>query len=502
MLKKSRNEITREVKLKKIWGMEPGLYLFILYSALLLLLFFFLFIYPGLKNNGSVVLFTSEPSEVSIWADDIYAGATPCELFIPKGKHTIKFKKAFFTEKTLDADIGGRIFFSRFFPKKTQISCKLELEDLNSYLIENFKDFCGWGLINSFFSSYRPEPVLQNTINALPGSCMEQWNTEMFLLDSLKNIFSEELLSDFVSAYSLFKTGGNVLTAGSYIKILDASFLLLEKNPSLFFHLLASVNEEKKEILTKKADTEKLFKICSLPENLPKGRRKNICCQGIELKNIPGGTYILGNREISKTPGNIEYSENSPLPYKKNIESFYISEQITNREFNLFLSENSLWNLKNLKELMEKNLVTESYLSGAGNSSEELSYQEKPVRNISYYAAEAYCRWLNEKLPANLKESFYFRLPDEYEWEAFAKYEDKTEQELWDWCENWYFPAGPFYTDMIPSVYPGIEKSVRGGSWANEKGTVNISTRASQPPEWCTPFLGFRVILTGKQNGK
>ena len=72
---------------------------------------------------------------------------------------------------------------------------------------------------------------------------------------------------------------------------------------------------------------------------------------------------------------------------------------------------------------------------------------------------------------------------------------------LWEWCGNDFkrndgisFDASGRYLPS-PEGFSAAEKAVRGGSWASIAELVSISSRGSQPPEWCTPFLGFRVIL-------
>ena len=64
---------------------------------------------------------------------------------------------------------------------------------------------------------------------------------------------------------------------------------------------------------------------------------------------------------------------------------------------------------------------------------------------------------------------------------------------VWEWCENWFSPLSYFLNVNGPGV--GAEKVVRGGSWANKKELIPLYTRGSQPPSWCTPYTGFRVVL-------
>jgi formylglycine-generating enzyme required for sulfatase activity len=47
--------------------------------------------------------------------------------------------------------------------------------------------------------------------------------------------------------------------------------------------------------------------------------------------------------------------------------------------------------------------------------------------------------------------------------------------------------------------FDGVEKSIRGGSWVNSEREIAFWTRASQPPQWCSPFTGFRVVLAPRE---
>ncbi|MEW5816746.1 MAG: SUMF1/EgtB/PvdO family nonheme iron enzyme, partial [Spirochaetota bacterium] len=75
---------------------------------------------------------------------------------------------------------------------------------------------------------------------------------------------------------------------------------------------------------------------------------------------------------------------------------------------------------------------------------------------------------------------------------------------LWEWCDTWYYPFDYCFSSVKEkdvsnfTLHNGAEKSVRGGSWANLPETIKPWTRGSQPPSWCTPFLGFRPVIAQK----
>jgi formylglycine-generating enzyme required for sulfatase activity len=143
---------------------------------------------------------------------------------------------------------------------------------------------------------------------------------------------------------------------------------------------------------------------------------------------------------------------------------------------------------------MERDLVTADYLS---------PYPENPVpavSAVSWYAAEAYCRWLSEQLPTSFA-GWEARLPTETEWEYAAKFAgaqgDITDLfgGFWEWCVEPYAPLNFFPGGAAGTRNSLLERAVRGGSWINPPGTVGAETRASLPPAFCSPFVSFRPVI-------
>ena len=72
----------------------------------------------------------------------------------------------------------------------------------------------------------------------------------------------------------------------------------------------------------------------------------------------------------------------------------------------------------------------------------------------------------------------------------------------WEWCRESAFPARNLLSSIDPdrpdplAGAQGAERVVKGGSWSNSKEDFRSFVRGSQPPDWCTPYTGFRVALT------
>jgi len=414
-----------------------GKLLFFIYSAIVLCTLFFLLIFPALKNPGSTVVFDSDPEGTSVWIGNIYVGATPCKAFVPKGNHIIEFKHIGFGTEKVSLKIGNR--------SRCKAKAELKLTDPDAIINQAFTEFAIYGLVDSFSQSYQPQPVLTEAVKILSGY-QDKARIEKFLFEALKCATSDYLLKDFINAYSQIKT--DRLPVQTDEALADTACTLLKENSEVLRHLGSCPGKLGKAIGAKSGTA---FPALSASVSAPTG---DVNVLGHAMHNVEAGTYILGNGTYSRTTG-----------------SFYISEQITKEQYKAFLNIHPEWIAEPEYDIESADTVNAS--------------------NVSWKAADAYCKWLTERLPSDLREKFYFRLPTEHEWEIAATLNQNSKQILWDWCHNWYYGAEIFYKNCVPETYTGAEKAVRGGG-------EHIWTRGSQPAEWATPFLGFRVVLTGK----
>ena len=150
---------------------------------------------------------------------------------------------------------------------------------------------------------------------------------------------------------------------------------------------------------------------------------------------------------------------------------------------------------------------------------------------VSWYEAEAYCKWLSEKT------SKEYRLPTEAEWEKTARGPDgwdypwgnqwkkeycnsefQLEQtspvgiflkgespygcqdmagNVWEWCGDWY--SGEYYGTSPAQNPPGPETAtcrvLRGGSWDADAQDCRSAYRGSNSPVDRSGSIGFRLVF-------
>lgn len=185
--------------------------------------------------------------------------------------------------------------------------------------------------------------------------------------------------------------------------------------------------------------------------------------------------------------------------------------------------------------------------------------EQRPVINVSWWDAIAYCNWLsdkeglpraydskgnlidrNQKITSDITKVMGYRLPTEAEWEFAARggnrnkydlkysgsdylgevgwYDDNSSSKthevgqknanalgiydmsgnVWEWCHDWYDSG--FYKNVLmknPVNTTGSSDRIkRGGSWGNSAVYCRVAYRGSYDPSSRDHYIGFRIVRT------
>jgi len=464
-------------RLKPVFGIRPGLFLLLLITAFFLLLFFLFLFLPGILHNGSLLTVTSSPERSAVYIDDVYRGAAPLTLFVEKGRHDITVKKQYFSTFQEDIDIRGRIFGSLFSKHKTSVNAVMEIEDLHGYLNNQLNRLYSLSLIREFSSTYRyPAPAeeilhdLRHQPDVFASVYWKQFVSFFPLLASSETIINDMLV--LLKSEHVIQADPS---AGRTVQELQNQKMLIQGNTQE----LSSYHEEKSVFFP--ADSRKAFYAADLH---------------MLFEYIPGGSFIYGNDTY--TAGDPLYA----LPHRVETDGFYILDSpVTWSMYSEFLNENPEWRKDALSELHEKGYADNFYLADSSSSSDSSS---EPASYISYYAAEAFCLWLSEKIQEDLS-GWTAALPTSVQWEhafAYAASQKKNMQFLmtnWEWTSSIYYPASPsgaFLYDKRPAPFSlDADMCLKGGSPISRKSLVSEYTNGAADPAATSPVISFRPVL-------
>lgn len=535
MAKKRASESTDlskvTVKLKPVLGMQPGLYLTVLYALILLIIIFLLLFLPGIRHWGSQVSVTSTPEGAAVYVDGRYIGATPQQVFVAGGSHELSVKKPFYAAVDNKIDVGGRVFGSLFVPRREHFSYQLELSNLPGLVKRSFLDFSKWALVDRLLPNYQMPPILADAVSGALKSTSFGGRTDLLKLleSSMSDVHNQYLLSDFTKALSAVAGNAPVASPKQLLGTLESTLKLGKEYPDLVFWLAHSLpTQEQKQFESSsefaQAKAAYLKRLASFKGSKGAGGGAVVRVDAMPFVYVPSGSYIMGAK-AGVTPTSLDLSS-ANLPHVVKVGSFYMqSTEVTHAEFAQFVADNPKWAPSAASTLVKEGLATGDYLKGWDTS----PGPDYPQAYVSYYAAQAFCAWLQKRLPPSLA-GYTVRLPSAAEWEWAARmnvdaaksvFHDNYNNvqpvgtgaadtlgihdllgNVWEWTSSWYLPASYYLSSADGSsslssklVGAAAEMSVRGGSWASNRDSVSYTTRGSQPPDWCTPYLGFRPIV-------
>lgn len=257
---------------------------------------------------------------------------------------------------------------------------------------------------------------------------------------------------------------------------------------------------------------------------------------GIPMLLVPAGPFVMGSSEadIAAALASCEqlsteceqhgFDAEGPQ-HTVSLNSFYIDQyEATNAQFAIFLGERGNQIEGGVPWLDAGDEDAPLHIEG-GVWQAAPGYDDHPVVEVTWYAAQAYCEWRGA------------RLPTEAEWEKAARWDPITGESLlypwgnqhptlelanysgahggttpvgsyplgvspvgaydmagnvFEWTADWY--GVDAYTIGPPSE--GIQRALRGGSWGDFGFLLRAANRGRLAPSVAFNFVGFRCART------
>lgn len=265
-----------------------------------------------------------------------------------------------------------------------------------------------------------------------------------------------------------------------------------------------------------------------------------------EMVTVPAGSFLMGNS------GREPHSSAAELPqHRVYVSAFEIGKyEVTRGEYRRFMEaggyeDSAYWSTdgwswkKKVERTEPERWAAEQEWIGHGHGHPRfIQTDDHPVVGVTYYEAEAYCRWAGG------------RLPTEAEWEKASRWDQKNQHaRIWPWGDVWdpekcnnafdHNPVGGGYRvnqstpvgsypdgaspygclDMVGNAYEwvadwaksypgssepfdhtGTRRVVRGGCWDDSNNSNRCAYRGwFVPPDRGGPgpndcdYIGFRV---------
>lgn len=461
------------VELHEILSMRPGKFIFIALILLILLLAFLLFFLPGIVKGGRYTSFNCELSGVGVLLDGTYLGsADGSRYFIKSGEHEFTYVKdsAVIGKETIKTD--KPIFFTLFAHRKADIDVNYpkDREIFDRAYLTALDEIVVFSSVTEYDEFYNYKPIFKSLAKDAVALNILDVSRQFETLASF--LTSKEMMADLNDAIAILEASNVYLHSTGFDNIYNFGKQVLEGNTSL----KASSNT------------------ASLP--LKDG----------DFYTYGESLFTIGNDTTLDIPG----VYNAPLALT--VPSFSVSgKMVTEYEYALFVSENPSWAKSNKDTLVKRGLVDEYYLEGIYLSTSTVS--TRPITNISFYAADAYCAWKSEK------EGVTYRLMREAEFEVMASSyskpyaksltlvdsDDSTPSALmgglWELTSTHFVPLSRLGDYETLTTLESADIVLKGGSYINSPSSVSPSSVGVVAKNVTSPYMGFRLVREkyGKQ---
>ena len=460
-----------DVTLPEVFHLRPGVWILIILAILIIVLFFLIALLPGIIKGGRYVTFSAPLSESGIILDGTYLGSSDHQYFITSGEHTVTVVKGGIEYEQTTIHIDHPILLTHLIHRTRSISIPapaLSSDEAMAIIRHDLSEIQKASAILEWTMVTRYAPLYQNLAQDLTAL---DYSDEGALILALSYITTEEMLADARLAFSSHPS---------------PTIQALLKSAEMRLHETAGATA-KRAVQT--LDLETTPALLSLPHF------------ALEGSAYPATSVVMGTTD---DPSSNEYA----ITVEE--EAFALSHlPITITEWAYFIEENPMWAKSNKESLEAQGLVDASYLSGLAPST--IFVTSRPITNISYQAANAFCAWLSEKsgkrvfLPTEAMFTIAAQNHPNLTWHAsLTPMNTKSDAPamllggVWEMTQTPFIPLSRLcgYQETIAlhtafSLEPN--PIVKGGSYLNDSTSISADTVGVVPAHACGDQIGFRV---------
>jgi len=442
--KQANSEI--QVKFKPIYGIRPGVYLTFLYSFVLLVILFLLFLYPGIKNPGAVLIVKTEPAGAAVRIDGVYRGVAGSKIPVSKGNHIIEAVMPGFESQSAAYEIPARYMGSLFFPLYKKVDFTLKTQDAAAAFAMYAADYAEWSFAGEPTASWQIPMSLSE--GAYRAGNVKDSNDDMqqILLAASGFAVTRSATRDLIRAKILLDNSGNTPSPVALVNSISGILSFLSESQNTAKWLSQVLPREQAAIIESSGWFKKQSEIPPKPiTNRPSG--------SLEMAGIKFITFSSPYLQISENP-------------------------ISRSLFETFLNENPQW----------REYKTDYFPQEI--SSYPWDIDKNVITGVTWYAAQGFCEWISPRLYPPI--GYEVRLPTEEELLAAANSVNSMKNMGWEWCYD------PFIPLQIAADAPQQAKYAVGSPERSLRGRqtpTSAETRASLPPDLSSPIVTFRVVI-------
>jgi hypothetical protein len=422
-------------------------YLTFLYSFFLIVVLFFLLLFPGLKNPGAVLTVKTEPAGAAVRIDGVYMGTAGSKIPVQKGTHTIEAVMPGFESQSAVEEIPARYLGSLFFPLRYNVEFTLKTSDPVAAFALYAADYAEWTFAGEPTASWQiPMSLSEGAYRA--GHVKEpSYDMQQILLASSNFAVTKAAVRDLIRAKILLDNCGNAPAPTALVSSISDILKFLSRNQDSVKWLSKVLPREQASVI----EASQWFK---------------------NRSGAPPKPQISSAAESVRMAG---------VDFIRFSSGFMISESpVSMSLFETFLNENPQW-----REHQTDYFPQEI-------SSYPWEIDKDIITGATWYAAQAFCDWI--ALRMSVPSGMEVRLPTEEEWTAAANSIGNMKNLGWEWC------ADPFAPLQIATVSPQAKQAVGSPerSLRGRQTQSSAETRASLPPDLSSPIVTFRIAIAPK----